>query len=125
MSFPEMPEAYPKNWTTFCVEGKLESIEAFLGGEGKPLVALFSLRGALQVGCWVDSRGGIGVVIGVGIGVGVWLRLDREQAARVRRWLRLAQGGPRPAVCRIHCRVVCCGWNPPPSWKASPTPIST
>ncbi|CAM9424815.1 unnamed protein product [Ectocarpus fasciculatus] len=50
VSFPEMPEAYPKNWTTFCVEGKLKSIEAFLGGEGKPLVALFSLRGALQVG---------------------------------------------------------------------------
>ncbi|CAM9658867.1 unnamed protein product [Ectocarpus sp. 12 AP-2014] len=50
VSFPEMPEAYPKNWTTFCVEGKMESIEAFLGSKGKPLVALLSLRGALQVG---------------------------------------------------------------------------
>ncbi|CAN0415575.1 unnamed protein product [Ectocarpus sp. 8 AP-2014] len=50
VSFPEMPEAYPKNWTTFCVEGKMESIEAFLGSKGKPLVALLSFRGALQVG---------------------------------------------------------------------------
>ncbi|CAB1101156.1 unnamed protein product [Ectocarpus sp. CCAP 1310/34] len=50
VSFPEMPETYPKNWTTFCVEGKMTSIEAFLGSKGKPLVALLSLRGALQVG---------------------------------------------------------------------------
>lgn len=50
VSFPEKPKAYPKHWTTFCVEGKMESIEAFLGGEGKPLVALLSHRGALQVG---------------------------------------------------------------------------
>lgn len=45
-----MPEAYPRDWITFCAEGSVESIEAFLGGAGKPLVALFSLREALQVG---------------------------------------------------------------------------
>lgn len=50
VSSPGMPEAYPKKWLTFCVEGSIEDIEAFLGGTGKPLVALLSLREALQVG---------------------------------------------------------------------------
>lgn len=50
MSSPGMPEAYPKSWVTFCVEGSKEGIEAFLEGTGKPLVALLSQRGALQVG---------------------------------------------------------------------------
>lgn len=50
VSFPEIPEAYPRNWITFCAEGSVESIEGFLGGAGKPLVALLSIRGALQVG---------------------------------------------------------------------------
>jgi len=50
VSSPGMPEAYPENWVTFCAEGSTEGIEAFLGGAGKPLVALLSHRGALQVG---------------------------------------------------------------------------
>ncbi|CAN0053592.1 unnamed protein product [Scytosiphon promiscuus] len=45
-----MPEAYPKKWMTFCVEGSIDAVEAFLGGTGKPLVALLSHREALQVG---------------------------------------------------------------------------
>ncbi len=50
MSSPGMPGAYPKSWVTFCVEGRTEGIETFLGGAGKPLVALLSKREALQVG---------------------------------------------------------------------------
>lgn len=50
MTFPEMNEDYPKKWLTFCAEGSLDVIEAFLGSTGKPLVALMSLRGALQIG---------------------------------------------------------------------------
>lgn len=45
-----MNEDYPKKWLTFCAEGSLDVIEAFLGSTGKPLVALMSLRGALQIG---------------------------------------------------------------------------
>lgn len=45
-----MPEAYPRDWITFCAEGSVEGIEAFLAEAGKPLVGLLSLREALQVG---------------------------------------------------------------------------
>lgn len=50
VSCPGLPETYPKKWMTFCVEGNIEAIEAFLAETGKPLVALLSLREALQVG---------------------------------------------------------------------------
>ncbi|CAM9786024.1 unnamed protein product [Pylaiella littoralis] len=50
VDFAEIPEGHPKNWITFCAEGTLESMERFLEGKGRPLVALFSLREALQAG---------------------------------------------------------------------------
>lgn len=51
VSFAGMPEDYPTKWLTFCAEGTVEEIEAFIGSkDGKPLVPLLSLRGVLQVG---------------------------------------------------------------------------
>eukprot|EP00752_Nemacystus_decipiens_P009984 g8903.t1 len=50
VSSSKAAEASPRDWITFCVEGSVESIEAFLSEAGKPLVALLSLPDALQVG---------------------------------------------------------------------------
>lgn len=51
VSYAGMPEDYPTKWLTFCAEGTVEEVEAFIGSkDGKPLVPLLSLRGVLQVG---------------------------------------------------------------------------
>lgn len=51
VSCAEIPEDYPKKWLTFCAEGGMDDIEAFVtSGRGKPLVPLMAVKGACQAG---------------------------------------------------------------------------